>query len=123
MEEVETEYSKFSSETAKIEDVKQKWIRTRVDGFGWKNFHHPLSKKANHYTSVQLRDHLMNKIIPYELEPTTMIPIDPKFDLATNKVKFKLGTVALDMNELHDTDNKTKTEMKRKSMEEIKTLE
>ena len=35
VEEVETEYNKLSSETAKFEAVKEQ-IRIRVDGFGWK---------------------------------------------------------------------------------------
>ena len=52
-----------------------------------------------------------------------MIPKNPKFDLLSNKVKFKLGTVASDINELHVTDKESETEMKRRSMGEIKTFE
>ena len=122
VEEVETEYNKLSSETTKLKAVKGQ-IRIRVDGFGLKKYHHPWSKKGKHYTLVQLRDHLMNKIIPHELEPTTMILKDSKFDLPTNKVKFKLGTVAPDINELHITDKETEIEIQKKSMEEIKSLE
>ena len=51
-----------------------------------------------------------------------MIPKYFKFDPPTNKVKFKLGTVAADVNELHVTDKEIENEMKRKLTKEIKTL-
>ena len=122
MEEVRTEYDKLSAKTAKFEALEED-IKTRADGFGRKKFHHSWSKKGNHYTLAQLKNYLMNKIIPHELEPTMMIPKDPRFDLPTNKVEFNLGTVAPDINELHATDNETDNKMKRKLTKEIKMLE
>ena len=39
------------------------------------------------------------------------------------KLKFKLGTVTLDVNAFYVTDKETENKMKRKSMEEIKISE
>ena len=78
----------------------------------------PLVKEGHHFTSTELKDHLMNVILPHELLPTTNIPTDPTVAMPTNKVKFKLGTTAPDVNELHATDQGTVNEMKRKGIEE-----
>ena len=77
-------------------------------------------RKPLHFSSTERS--FDKQTIPHEIEPTTMIPTDLKFYLLTNKVKFKLGNVAPDINELHATDKETEDEMKQESTKEIKTL-
>jgi len=56
-------YNKLTSVTAQKEAVKEN-IRIRVIGFGWDDLYHPWFKDRVDYPPGQLRDHLINTIIP-----------------------------------------------------------
>ena len=94
--EVETEYEKLTSETAKREAIKLQ-INIRVKGLGWKQMHHPWSKLSHTYTGDELKNHLVNKILPFEFDQN--IPEVPAVDLPTRQktLTFTLGTVSHDV--------------------------
>ena len=81
-------YSKLTSMTAQKEAVKEQ-IRIRVQGFGWDDLHHPWSKGGVDFTPEQLRDHLINKIIPEQHKRG--IPATP-----TVQIDLKITTVGID---------------------------
>ena len=97
VEQVETKYNNLTSETAKRELMKQQ-ITIKVKGFGWKETcHHPWSREGKLFTGDQLKDYLVDVILPYK--DTQTIPTVPKVNLPTrqNKLTLTLGTVSHDI--------------------------
>jgi hypothetical protein len=118
-EQVEREYVKLTSETAKINLMKQQ-ITIRVKGFGWKETcHHPWSKEGTMFTGDQLKDHLVNTIFPYER--LQIIPTVPKVNLPTrqSELKLTLGTVSHDVQGLDENSKELEEELREKADEEL----
>ena len=118
-EQVEREYIKLTSETAKINLMKQQ-ITIRVKGFGWKETcHHAWSKEGKMFTGDQLKDHLVNVIFPYERLQT--IPTVPKVNLPTrqSELKLTLGTVSHDVQGLNENSNELEEKLREKADEEL----
>ena len=119
VEEVETEYNKLTSETAKRELMKQQ-ITIRVKGFGWKETcHHYWSEGGKMFTGDQLKDHLVNIILPYESIQT--IPTVTIVNLPTrqNTLKLTLGTVSHDVQGIHEKSKELEEELREKAEEEL----
>ena len=57
------EYNKLESRMAKLNAVRDQ-IQIHVIGFRWKDIHHPWSKEGHVYSSDDLFQYLVNKIIP-----------------------------------------------------------
>ena len=94
-EEVERKFNELGSETAKKEAVKEQ-IKMRSEGFGWKEeCHHPWSIKGRFYDSEELKQHLIEKILPFEelKKASNSIPTSPKVALPTRQLDFRLGTL------------------------------
>ena len=118
-EQVEREYIKLTSETAKINLMKQQ-ITIRVKGFGWKETcHHAWSKEGTMFTGDQLKDHLVNVIFPYERLQT--IPTVPKVNLPTrqSELKLTLGTVSHDVQGLNENSQELEEKLREKADEEL----
>ncbi len=122
VEKIEHEYKNLKSETAKKEAMKLQ-IRIRVEGFGWKHLHHAWSTKGNDYSGDTLKDHLVNKILPYEIENQDKIPSVPSVELPCRKVKHKLGTLSYDTNNLNRKNESNKVKMVEAAKADIKTLD
>ena len=118
-EQVEREYIKLTSETAKINLMKQQ-ITIRVKGFGWKETcHHAWSKEGIMFTGDELKDHLVNVIFPYERLQT--IPTVPKVNLPTrqSELKLTLGTVSHDVQGLNENSQELEEKLREKADEEL----
>ena len=97
LDEVNTEYYNISSETFKLEVIK-KQIRIRVNVYGWEKILHPWSRNRYHFTSTELKDYFINRILLYKILLNNKILTDLNIDLRTDKVKFKLGNASEDVN-------------------------
>ena len=94
---VQKEFSKLESKTARLEATKEQ-IRMRVIGFGWNNLHHAWSKDVCEYTPEELQDHLIKEIIPQQQKRG--IPDKPTMDLPSRKATKQLGRRTADVDDL-----------------------
>ena len=95
-------------------------ITIRVKGFGWKETcHHPWSQGGKMFTGDQLKDHLVNVILPYEDKQT--IPTVPKVNLPTRQstLTLTLGTVSHDIQGVNDKNKVLEEELREKADEEL----
>ena len=84
-------------------------INIRTIGFGWTGMHHVWSKGGIVFTGDQLKEHFLNKILPYERNH--IIPEVPNVNLPSRQetLSFKLGTPSHDVQKLN---NKSKVQRK-----------
>lgn len=99
------EYSKLTSKTAQLNAVKEQ-IKIQVVGFGWKDLHHPWSRNGIVYSPEQLRDYLINSIIPEQKK--RKIPKQPTVNLPSRGDRNQLGTESLDVKILKQKCKKEK---------------
>mmetsp|Transcript_26186 Transcript_26186/g.44648 ORF Transcript_26186/g.44648 Transcript_26186/m.44648 type:complete len:365 (-) Transcript_26186:8-1102(-) len=97
--EARTKFNALGSKTAKLDAVKEQ-IRIRVIGFGWKDLHHPWSKDGYEYTSEELLEYLLTKLIPEQAKSKRGIPAKPTMTLPSRKQTMQLGTKTLDVVDL-----------------------
>jgi hypothetical protein len=122
MSQARKEFSKLRSKTAKLDAVKEQ-IRIRVVGFGWDDLHHPWSKGGVDYSPEDLRDHLINKIIPEQANSKRGIPEKPTMNLPSRKETKQLGTRTLDVDDLDKCNDDEKDEVIAGAMKLRETLE
>ena len=94
---VRQRFGKLGSETAKRNAVKEQ-IRIRVLGLQWKDLHTPWSKDGVDFTAEQLRDILIEKIIPEQRERKILDV--PSVDLPSRGERAQLGTRSIDLDNL-----------------------
>ena len=87
------EFKKLESKTARLDAVKEQQ-RIRVIGFGWDDLHHPWSVDGDECSPEQLRDHLINKIIPEQSKQR--IPEKTTMELPSRNKTKQLGTRTVD---------------------------
>lgn len=97
--------------------------RIRVEGFGWKRLHHAWSSKGKYYSGDTLKDHLVNKILPFEIENQDEISSIPSVELPCMKMKHKLGPLSHDTNNLNRNNEFNKVKMVEAEKADIKTLD
>ena len=97
VDDVHREFNKLGSETARREAVKEQ-IRIRVIGQGWKDLHVPWSCDGVTFTSEQLRDELIDKIIP--AQSTREIRKVPPVNLPSRGERQHMGTKSLDLEKM-----------------------
>ena len=116
---VRTEYNKLKSESAKKEAMKTQ-INIRTIGFGWTDMHHAWSKGGIVFTGDQLKEHFLNKILPYERNHS--IPEVPNVNLPSRQetLSFKLGTPSHDVQKLNNKSKVMVEEFKKQAKEELK---
>ena len=91
--------AKLSSYSARLEAAKEK-IRIRVLGFGWDDLHHVWSKDGYSYTPEELRDYLINIIIPQQKKRG--VPDKPTMNLPSRRKTKQLGKKTADLDVLDD---------------------
>ena len=110
-QQVRTEYNNLKSETAKKEAMKIQ-INIRTIGFGWTGMHHTWSKGGIVFTGDQLKEHFLNKILPYERNQ--IIPQVPNVNSPSRQetLSFTLGTVSQDVQKLNNKSERMIDELK-----------
>lgn len=90
-------FDDLSSYAAKLNAVKEQ-IRIRVIGFGWNDLHHPWSKNGVHYSPDALFKHLIENIIPQQINRG--VPDAPTLEVPSRRHTCKLGTQTADVDDL-----------------------
>ena len=89
-------------------------INIRTIGFGWTDMHHAWSKGGIVFTGDQLKEHFLNKILPYERNH--IIPEVPNVNLPSRQetLSFKLGTPSHDVQKLNNKSKGMVEELKKR---------
>ena len=100
--EIHRNFNELGSDTAQREAMKTQ-IRIRVIGLGWKDLGHAWSKNGYVYSGEELRDHLIEIILPEERRRT--IPSTPPVVLPSRVDRGKLGRLSADCELLKKHDD------------------
>ena len=124
-EEVKKKINELGSETVKKEAIKEQ-IKMRSEGFGWKDeCHHPWSIKGRFYESEELKQHLIEKILPFEelKKASNSIPTSPEVALPTRQLDFRLGTLTSHAKKLDKNKEGIAREIEANAMKEVEALD
>ena len=101
-EQVESKYAKLTSETSKRDAMKNQ-IKMRVLGLNRKDLEHSWSENGKMFSGDELKDHLVNEIIPKQNDEAP--PTDGIRSATIRTFQMQLGTTACDAKEVKEKTN------------------